>query len=66
MKHKYTLGAFASLLLLAALGYFYCRSYAPFGQPPLKSLTAKNIIDVKNEFNAAKGDVRVLLLLSPT
>ncbi len=66
MKHRYLIGAFLALVLVAALVYFYGGSQAPSGQPPLKSLTAQNVAEVKSEFNAAKDDVRVLLLLSPT
>jgi hypothetical protein len=66
MKGRYILGTLAALFLLTALVYFYGGSQAPSGQPPLRSLTANNVADVKNEFNAAKDDVRVLLLLSPT
>ena len=66
MKHRYLIGAFLALVLVAALVYFYGGSQAPSGQPRLKSLTAQNVAEVKSEFNAAKDDVRVLLLLSPT
>lgn len=66
MKRTYILGAFAAAFLLSALVYSYGGSQAPSGQSPLKSLTARNVSDVKNKFNAAKDDVRVLLLLSPT
>ena len=66
MKRKYIFGALLAAFLLTALGYFYGGSQAPSGQPPLRSLTAENVAEVKNEFNAAKDDVRMLLLLSPT
>jgi hypothetical protein len=66
MKRQYVLGALLMVLLLAALVYFYGGSQAPTGQPTLESLTAQNVAQVKNQFNAAKDDVRVLLLLSPT
>lgn len=66
MKSKYILGALVAVLLLAGIVYFYSGSQAPSGQPPLQSLTVQNVAEVKNEFNAAKDDVRVLLLLSPT
>jgi hypothetical protein len=66
MKRKYSLGALVAVLVLAALLYFYGGSQAPSGQHPLDSLTAQNVAAVKNQFNAAKHEVRVLLLLSPT
>lgn len=65
MKPKYILGALATVLLLALI-YFYGGSQAPSGQPPLQSITPQNVAEVKNQFNAANDDVRVLLLLSPT
>jgi hypothetical protein len=66
MKRKYIPGALAAALLAGALVYFYGGSRAPSGQPPLESLTVRNVAGVKNAFNAAKDEVRVLLLLSPT
>jgi len=66
MMGKHIFGALLALFLLTALVYFYGGSHAPAGQPPLQSLTVQNVAAVKNGFNAAKDDVRVLLLLSPT
>ena len=66
MKGKYIFRALLAVILLAALFYFYGGSQVPAGQPPIESLTAQNVVEVKSAFNAAKDDVRVLLLLSPT
>lgn len=66
MKRKHLVGAIIGLVVLAALFYFYGGSQTPSGQPPLSSLTAQNVGEIRNEFNAAKSEVRVLLLLSPT
>jgi hypothetical protein len=66
MKRRYIPGVLLAAFVLAAFVYYYGGSQAPSGQPPLKSLTAQNVAEVKNQFNAAKDDVRVLLLLSPT
>jgi hypothetical protein len=66
MKSKYLISALLTALLVGALVYFYGGSQPPAGQPLLQSLTAQNVAEIKNEFNAAKDDVRVLLLLSPT
>lgn len=66
MKGKYILGALLGVLLVAALAYVYGAGQAPPGQPPLESVTAQNVADIKNQFNLSKDDVRVLLLLSPT
>jgi hypothetical protein len=66
MNGKYILGALCAVVLRAVFVYFSGGGQAPSGQPPLQSLTAQNVAEVKNGFNAAKDDVRVLLLLSPT
>jgi hypothetical protein len=66
LKRKTIFGALVASLLLAAAFYYHAGSGAPAGQPPLQSLTAENLAEFENEFNAAKDNVRVLLLLSPT
>jgi hypothetical protein len=38
----------------------------PAGQPSLSSLTSANFDELRGAFNQASGDVRVVLLLSPT
>jgi hypothetical protein len=65
MKRKYILAA-TLLALSGALVYFYAGTQVPSGQAPLERLTTRNVTDIGNAFNEAKGDVRVLLLLSPT
>lgn len=66
MKRRYVVGAILLASLVAAALYLYGGGQTPSGQPPLRNLTAANVVDIKNEFNAAKDQVRVLLLLSPT
>ena len=66
MKRAYSVGAIPVALLAAAVLYLYGGAQTPASQPPLKNLTAQSRGEMKNEFNAAKDDVRVLLLLSPT
>jgi hypothetical protein len=39
---------------------------APAGQPSLASLTSENFNELRTAFNKDSGDVRVVLLLSPT
>ncbi|MGI8741505.1 MAG: hypothetical protein ACR2NN_02830 [Bryobacteraceae bacterium] len=56
----------AVLIAGAALFYFYGGHQTPPGQPPLTALQPQNIGVIASAFNAAKGDVRLLLLLSPT
>jgi hypothetical protein len=53
--------------VLFALGYhFYGGASVPAGQPPLVSLTSTNFDQLRAAFNAASGEVRIVLLLSPT
>ena len=66
MKPKYIVGAVLVALLAAAVLYLYGGGQTPAGQPELKNLSTQSVGEIKNEFNAAKDDVRVLLLLSPT
>jgi hypothetical protein len=66
MKRKYIIGGAIAAVFLAALVYFYGGSQTPTGQPPLRRLTAENLNELKKDFNAAKDETRVLLLLSPT
>ena len=66
MKGKFIFGTLLAVILVAALFYFYGGSEAPSGQPPLERVTAQNVADIKSQFNLAKDDTRVLLLLSPT
>ncbi len=66
MKRKTILGGALGVIFLASLYYFNRGGEAPQGQPPVRNLTAANVGDLEHEFNAAKDQVRVLLLLSPT
>lgn len=66
MRRKYILLALLTFALVGVLFYLYAGSQVPSGQPPLQSLTPQNLAGLERAFNAAKNDVRVLLLLSPT
>ena len=66
MKRKYILSALAAVVLVAAFLSLYGGGQAPAGQAPLKRIDAQSITEIRDEFNAAKSDARVLLLLSPT
>ncbi len=66
MNRKYAVSAVLTAALIGALLYFYGGSQAPPGQPPLQRLTTGNVFRIKDAFNAANEDVRVLVLLSPT
>jgi hypothetical protein len=64
MKRKYLLSIILALALVGGLGYYYGGHQTPAGQAPLQQLTKTS--DLRDAFNAAQGDVRILLLLSPT
>jgi hypothetical protein len=55
------------LIGLLALGWhFYSGTTVPAGKPALASLTTSNFDGLRTAFNAASGEVRIVLLLSPT
>ena len=62
--------AVAALLVLVGLlavgRHYYAGGTVPAGQPALVSLNAQNFDQVRRAFNAASGNVRIVLLLSPT
>ena len=66
MNRKRTLIAISAFLAIGLAFYFYGGHEAPVGQPPLARLTPQTLSDLKNAFNAANSEVRVLVLLSPT
>ena len=55
-----------AVVLGAGLFYFYGGHTAPPGQRTLVALTPQNLSSIGDAFNEAKGEVRLLLLLSPT
>src|SRR5215471_3613613 len=64
MKRAYIVGAIPVALMTAAALYLYGGGHTPAGQFPLKNLSAQSVREIKYEFNAAKDDLRVVLLLS--
>jgi hypothetical protein len=65
MKRASIVGAILVALLAAAGLYLYGGGQVPAGQPALQNVSIQSG-QIKNHFNAAKDDVRVLLLLSLT
>jgi hypothetical protein len=66
---KKPLGILALLALVGVLvlgWHFYGGARVPAGQPPLVWLTPSNFDQLPTAFNAASGEVRIVLLLSPT
>jgi hypothetical protein len=67
MKQRLSILAVVVVAGLLALGWhFYGGEKVPAGQPPLVSLTSSNFDQLRTAFNSASGDVRIVLLLSPT
>lgn len=58
--------AVAIAALLAITWRFYGVGKSPAGQEPLLSLDSNNFDRLRSGFNAASGQVRIVLLLSPT
>jgi hypothetical protein len=52
--------------LAGLLADFSSQQQTPAGQPSLSSLTPENFDQLRMAFNKASGDVRIVLLLSPT
>ena len=55
-----------TLLVAAAVGYLSCGSATPPGQPRLVSLDSDRVMPVRECFNQAPEELRLVLLLSPT
>ena len=54
-------------LLLAGAGYRYLGTHhVPAGQPALVTLDAGSIDAVRQDFNRAANETRIIVLLSPT
>ena len=66
MNRKYILGGISAAALIGALVYLNGGHQVPVGQVPLQSLTPENVAGIRNVFNAAQDNVRVVVLLSPT
>jgi hypothetical protein len=57
----------AVLLLLGVAGWYqFAGQRVPAGQVPMTALSAASLEPLKDEFNRASDQIRVLLLLSPT
>ena len=65
-RSRRILGLVVLAIIVGLAFYLYAGSTAPAGQPPLTRLTAVNFDDLHGAFNAAKGSVRIVALLSPT
>lgn len=66
MQRRYQQLGVLAAILAAILGIVSCGHRTPSGQAPLENLTPRNVAQLENAFNASKGEVRLILLLSPT
>lgn len=67
MKRSLSILALLAIVGFLVLGWhFYGGARVPAGQPPLMLLTSSNFDRLRTSFNAASGEVRIVLLLSPT
>lgn len=66
MTFKRILGLAAIAALGAAIFYFYAGHKTPEGQQPLAELSPANFASFRDAFNKADGEVRVVLMFSPT
>lgn len=58
--------AVVAVLVLAIVAYLLVAQRVPQGQPALAMLDAGSMGELRADFNAAVGQVRVIVLLSPT
>lgn len=63
---KYVFRLVGIIAALLIVWYLWLSKGTPPGQPPLTSLTQNNFDHFKNDFNDAKDEARLVLLLSPT
>ena len=66
MKRRSIILGLTALAVFAGLFYLYGGHQTPSGQFPLADLSAANLSQLKDEFNARRTEVRLLVLLSPT
>ena len=66
MKSRFLWGSILAAGLAGVLIYLHGGGQVPPGQAPLGAVTAQTVSAIKEQFNAAGAEVRVLVLLSPT
>jgi hypothetical protein len=67
LKVAVPLAAVTVLVLAAALAWVkLAPRHVPPGQPPLLTLDARSLPAFRDAFNASEGEVRILVMLSPT
>jgi hypothetical protein len=67
MNRKRLLFAAVILSIASSLAvWWFAPSEVPIGQPPLATLDTASLETVRADFNRHAGEVRVIVLLSPT
>jgi hypothetical protein len=66
MSRKRILLLAVLLVAFGAVYYFYGGHSTPKGQPPLASLSSRDLTPLKTAFNDSASSVRVVAMLSPT
>jgi hypothetical protein len=66
MKRRNVGLGLGALAIFVGLFYLYGGHQTPSVQSPLADLNTTNLNELKNEFNGSHGNVRLLVLLSPT
>ena len=65
-RRKRTFWGAVIVIVLGVAYYFYGGGKTPKGQPPLVSLNASNMPELKGAFNNSASSLRLLVMLSPT
>jgi hypothetical protein len=67
MNRRRALALTVLIALVAAFGWWrFGTRIVPAGQPPLETIDAASMTALREDFNRASGDVRIIALLSPT
>ena len=65
-RRRIVIGTWLTVLLVALAWWRFGAHDVPSGQPPLATLDATTVSALREDFNAAAGQVRIIVLLSPT
>ncbi len=69
MNRRRAVGLFVAVfvaLVVALTWWEFGTRHVPTGQPPLVTLDSASVAALRDSFNQAVGDVRIIVLVSPT
>jgi hypothetical protein len=67
MNRRRALALTVLIALVAALSWWrFGTRIVPAGQPPLVTLDSASFVTLREDFSRGVGDVRIIVLLSPT